>query len=88
MTLTSLPLITALALLFTHFLVLLDTSLLSLCLGLRLDRLTCALYTMWTPWNTMFFECSDRNSKICSTWASYGRPRNRMQSFRDPEGIN
>ena len=50
-------------------------------------ELTCALYTIWTPWKTIFFACSPKKSKICSTWASYGSPRSRMQSFRVPEVI-
>lgn len=33
----------------------------------------------------MFFECSPINSRICSTRASYGRPRNRTQSLRVPD---
>lgn len=33
----------------------------------------------------MFLACSPKNSKMCSTLASYGSPRNLIQSLRVPD---
>lgn len=49
-----------------------------------LDSPTCELYTMCTPWKTMFLAKSSRNCRILSTLASNGNPRSLMQSFDVP----
>ena len=49
-----------------------------------LQILTCAEYTMWTPWKTIFLAYSARNVRISVTVASNGSPLSRMQSLCVP----